>query len=293
MARAAGPHRLLAELHDPLREELAAQGVHARALGGHACPGSARPFPYPLHDCDYIRRAAGLWSVRVPAGEIPWPRANNAATASTRNPSSRKRSPVPRRRLSQRRSNRPPSRPARSDSRRFSARPASAALSYDCAEERTPLVKAVDAPGSSQRGAPFASTLNSRTAPSATTSSKCGGLRLAGARGGSDGAGARSTDRRSSASPPGPNRPRGSRRIRPSSAAAASSVGRSASRAASCQGRQRLQRGVFRSVADLEAAINRFVAETNNDPKPFLWTADPKRILAAVKRGKQALESLH
>ena len=31
----------------------------------------------------------------------------------------------------------------------------------------------------------------------------------------------------------------------------------------------------------------------NTDPKPFVWTADPKRVLAAVKRGKQALESLH
>jgi hypothetical protein len=49
---------------------------------------------------------------------------------------------------------------------------------------------------------------------------------------------------------------------------------------------------VFRSVADLQVAINRFVVETNADPKPFLWIADPKRILAAVKRGKQALEWL-
>jgi hypothetical protein len=24
-----------------------------------------------------------------------------------------------------------------------------------------------------------------------------------------------------------------------------------------------------------------------------VWTADPKRVLAAVKRGKQALESVH
>jgi hypothetical protein len=24
-----------------------------------------------------------------------------------------------------------------------------------------------------------------------------------------------------------------------------------------------------------------------------MWTADPKRVLAAVKRGKQALESVH
>jgi len=35
------------------------------------------------------------------------------------------------------------------------------------------------------------------------------------------------------------------------------------------------------------------VAETNVDPKPFVWTADPKRVLAAVKRGKQTLESVH
>src|SRR4029077_402069 len=57
--------------------------------------------------------------------------------------------------------------------------------------------------------------------------------------------------------------------------------------------RRRLKRGVFRSVADLQAAINRFVEETNSDPKPFVWTADAKRVLAAVKRGKEKLESIH
>lgn len=57
--------------------------------------------------------------------------------------------------------------------------------------------------------------------------------------------------------------------------------------------KRRLARGVFRSVADLKRAIDRFLAETNSDPKPFVWTADPKRVLAAVKRGKQALESVH
>ena len=57
--------------------------------------------------------------------------------------------------------------------------------------------------------------------------------------------------------------------------------------------RRRLKSGVFRSVAELQAAINRFVAETNDDPKPFVWTADPEKVLAAVKRGKQALESIH
>jgi transposase len=57
--------------------------------------------------------------------------------------------------------------------------------------------------------------------------------------------------------------------------------------------RRRLQRGIFHSVADLKDAINRFLAETNSDPKPFVWTADPKRVIAAVKRGKQTLESIH
>ena len=42
-----------------------------------------------------------------------------------------------------------------------------------------------------------------------------------------------------------------------------------------------------------QAAINRFVAETNADPKPFVWTADPRRVLAAVKRGKEMLKSVH
>src|SRR6266700_2130586 len=47
---------------------------------------------------------------------------------------------------------------------------------------------------------------------------------------------------------------------------------------------RRLKRGVFRSVADLEDAINRFVAETNADPKPFVWTARPNRIRRCQKR---------
>ena len=57
--------------------------------------------------------------------------------------------------------------------------------------------------------------------------------------------------------------------------------------------KRRLKRGVFRSLPDLQAAINRFVAESNKNPKPFVWTADPNKVLAAVKRGKQALESMH
>ena len=57
--------------------------------------------------------------------------------------------------------------------------------------------------------------------------------------------------------------------------------------------KRRLNRGVFRCVVDLQAAINRFVAETNHDPKPFTWTADPDKIIAAVRRGHQMLNSIH
>ena len=39
--------------------------------------------------------------------------------------------------------------------------------------------------------------------------------------------------------------------------------------------------------------INRYLAETNNNPKPFTWTADPDAIIEKVRRGKQALESIH
>ena len=57
--------------------------------------------------------------------------------------------------------------------------------------------------------------------------------------------------------------------------------------------RRRLKRGVFRSVVDLQAAINRFLAETNAEPKPFTWTAYPDKIIAAVRRGHQVLDSIH
>jgi hypothetical protein len=57
--------------------------------------------------------------------------------------------------------------------------------------------------------------------------------------------------------------------------------------------RRRLKRGVFRSIVELQAATNRFLAETNADPKPFVWTAHPDRVIAAVQRGMQVLEPVH
>ncbi len=53
--------------------------------------------------------------------------------------------------------------------------------------------------------------------------------------------------------------------------------------------KRRLKRAVFVSVADLQAAINRFVVEHNTKPKPFTWTADPDKIIRAVRRGHQVL----
>ena len=57
--------------------------------------------------------------------------------------------------------------------------------------------------------------------------------------------------------------------------------------------RRQLQRGVFRSIVDLQAAINRFIEDHNAEPKPFVWTTDPATILGKVTRGTQALASMH
>ena len=57
--------------------------------------------------------------------------------------------------------------------------------------------------------------------------------------------------------------------------------------------KQRLQRGVFHSIADLQAAINRYIEQANGDPKPLVWTADPGKIIAAVNRGREVLDSIH
>jgi transposase len=57
--------------------------------------------------------------------------------------------------------------------------------------------------------------------------------------------------------------------------------------------KRRLKRGVFGSVVELQAAIKRYLAEANSNPRPFRWTKDPNKIIAAVKRGHQALDSIH
>ena len=48
--------------------------------------------------------------------------------------------------------------------------------------------------------------------------------------------------------------------------------------------RRRLKRGTFHSIVDLQAAINRYIDEHNNDPKPFVWTKSADTILAKLHR---------
>src|ERR1700745_613079 len=54
--------------------------------------------------------------------------------------------------------------------------------------------------------------------------------------------------------------------------------------------KRRLQRGVFRSLQELKEAIHSFIDDTNGNPQPFMWTKDPDKIIAAVKRGHQVLD---
>ena len=56
--------------------------------------------------------------------------------------------------------------------------------------------------------------------------------------------------------------------------------------------RQSLKRGVFRSVADLEKAVTRYIAATNRDPKPFIWTATAKAITTKLALNHPS-ESVH
>ena len=50
--------------------------------------------------------------------------------------------------------------------------------------------------------------------------------------------------------------------------------------------------GAFVSVADLEAAIQSFLASYNDDAKPFVWTASTDTILAKPQRLKAIYDTL-
>jgi transposase len=55
---------------------------------------------------------------------------------------------------------------------------------------------------------------------------------------------------------------------------------------------RKVRDGIFKSVQELEAAISDFIAKHNAKPKPFIWTAKAKDILAKVVRAKAALDKL-
>jgi len=48
--------------------------------------------------------------------------------------------------------------------------------------------------------------------------------------------------------------------------------------------RRRIRRGVFKSVAELEDAIKRYIADHNRNAKPFVWTKTADQILEKLSR---------
>jgi transposase len=55
---------------------------------------------------------------------------------------------------------------------------------------------------------------------------------------------------------------------------------------------RRIRRGAFRSVEQLEAAIEDYINRHNASPKSFVWTAKAEDILAKVRRARAALNKI-
>ena len=53
---------------------------------------------------------------------------------------------------------------------------------------------------------------------------------------------------------------------------------------------ERIRRGVFTSVPQLERAIYDYIEHNNADPKPFVWTKSANDIIRKVNRGRAALK---
>jgi transposase len=53
---------------------------------------------------------------------------------------------------------------------------------------------------------------------------------------------------------------------------------------------ERIRRGVFTSVPQLERAIYDYIEHNNADPKPFVWTKSVDDIICKVNRGRTALK---
>jgi hypothetical protein len=55
---------------------------------------------------------------------------------------------------------------------------------------------------------------------------------------------------------------------------------------------QRIRRGVFRSVDQLEAAIQDYINHHNARPKSVVWTAKAEDIVEKVRRARAALNKI-
>jgi transposase len=56
---------------------------------------------------------------------------------------------------------------------------------------------------------------------------------------------------------------------------------------------KRIRRGTFGSVPELIAAIDEYLAASNEDPKPFVWHASVEAILTKLAKSKVTYETLH
>ena len=53
-----------------------------------------------------------------------------------------------------------------------------------------------------------------------------------------------------------------------------------------------IRRGVFKSVPELEAAIDDYLTKHNENSKPFAWTATARDILKKVDRARNTLNQV-
>src|SRR5580704_15716212 len=54
-----------------------------------------------------------------------------------------------------------------------------------------------------------------------------------------------------------------------------------------------VRRGAFRSVTELQQAIEEFMTAWNANPKPFVWSASVEKILEKIAKCKRRLEEIH
>ncbi len=56
---------------------------------------------------------------------------------------------------------------------------------------------------------------------------------------------------------------------------------------------KRIRCGTFRSVKEVIHAIEGYIRENNENPKPFVWTATAKSILRKLRKYKEILDTAH